>query len=262
MDRLCIIQDSAEDWQQEAGRMTTVYQNATLTLSASCASGEDHGFFRNRDPQRLQPLRLQPLQSGTPTHGLLFVCETFFQRLRYLSGTRTYTIHSEIPDDYDMFRDKLGLLGDRAWVYQERLLSPRVLYFAEEQVHWECREEDLDEMSPVHSHRLLSGMVRNRQWDPDRYSYEFSDDETRRWHRCVQRYGELKLTFPQDRLTALSGLAREYFETQRSPERMRSGKDGKPKMYCAGLWEGPFLEDLCWYATTSPTLLPAYVAPS
>ncbi|KAH8654616.1 heterokaryon incompatibility, partial [Tricladium varicosporioides] len=34
IDSLCIIQDSEEDWAQEAGRMAQVYGNAILNLAA------------------------------------------------------------------------------------------------------------------------------------------------------------------------------------------------------------------------------------
>lgn len=57
VDRLCIMQDSAEDWDREAGRMALVYKNAALTISASAASGEDAGFFRRRR-RGVQPLWL------------------------------------------------------------------------------------------------------------------------------------------------------------------------------------------------------------
>lgn len=33
IDSLCIVQDSTEDWKYEAGRMATVYGNATCNLA-------------------------------------------------------------------------------------------------------------------------------------------------------------------------------------------------------------------------------------
>lgn len=31
-----------------------------------------------------------------------------------------------------------GVLNKRAWVLQERVLSPRIIHFTEEQIFWEC----------------------------------------------------------------------------------------------------------------------------
>ncbi|KAH7018056.1 heterokaryon incompatibility protein-domain-containing protein [Microdochium trichocladiopsis] len=270
VDRMCIIQDSREDWQREAGHMATVYKSATVTLAASCASNEDHGIFRNRRADRLQPLRLHALSSGAPPDSLIATYAKF-RRSRpgslspgSSSSPGSYYVYSDLPHQNDRYRGKLGYLGDRGWVYQERLLSPRIVYFSEEQVYWECRESEINEIACLSSH-YRHHLGRSRPWDlvsvgHDR-QLQLQGDEKARWHRCVQHYGRLELTFPQDRLTALSGLAKEYFDTQRGYRRIQSGK-GKPERYYAGLWEQTFLDDLCWYATTTPILLPEYVAPS
>ncbi|CAI0650020.1 unnamed protein product [Colletotrichum noveboracense] len=45
VDRLCIIQDSAEDWAHEAALMCEVYSGATLTLSADGSNTATQGLF-------------------------------------------------------------------------------------------------------------------------------------------------------------------------------------------------------------------------
>jgi hypothetical protein len=46
IDSLCIIQDDADDWAREAGRMADVYRSATLTLSADAAADCNAGLFQ------------------------------------------------------------------------------------------------------------------------------------------------------------------------------------------------------------------------
>jgi hypothetical protein len=49
-DSLCIIQDSEEDWEQEALRMGEIYQNCTLSITASVATSGDSSLFGVRKP--------------------------------------------------------------------------------------------------------------------------------------------------------------------------------------------------------------------
>lgn len=51
VDRLCIFQDSSEDWAREASQMGLIYGNAVLTIAASCARNEHSGFLRLRSPK-------------------------------------------------------------------------------------------------------------------------------------------------------------------------------------------------------------------
>ncbi|KAF1829293.1 HET-domain-containing protein [Decorospora gaudefroyi] len=48
VDCLCIVQDDASDWEQEASRMAEVYSNAYLTLSATRARHCGESFLQAR----------------------------------------------------------------------------------------------------------------------------------------------------------------------------------------------------------------------
>lgn len=50
IDRLCMLQGSAEDWQTEAATMKDVYKNAKITIAALGARDSDGGCFFMRDP--------------------------------------------------------------------------------------------------------------------------------------------------------------------------------------------------------------------
>ncbi|KAK4466797.1 heterokaryon incompatibility protein-domain-containing protein [Cladorrhinum samala] len=116
VDSLCIIQDSKEDWAQEASRMATVYSNADLTISASASSSADSGLFFKPTPAYLIPLMAKTIY-GKP------YCE-FSLAVRNCSS---------FEDDVEN-----GVLSDRGWCLQERVLSRKILHFGRSQIHWEC----------------------------------------------------------------------------------------------------------------------------
>jgi hypothetical protein len=57
------------------------------------------------------------------------------------------------------------------------------------------------------------------------------------WYKAIERYSHRELTFENDRLSAISGLA-EVFTKHNSDE------------YVAGLWKGDLISGLCWSVLT------------
>lgn len=234
VDRLCILQDSREDWSREASRMAFIYKHAFLTISASCASHDNQGCFRRRHPAGMQPLQLSsnPL---LPRHGF--------------SGNLSY-ITSYPPKEDQKLGGKLGHLADRGWVFQERILSHRIVHFAEEEIYWECGELEASESWPDWSPNAI----------PLRPSLLYGPGTKRRfkhssWHVIVQHYSARVFTYDGDRLPALSGLAKETLELR------KDANEG----YLAGLWRSTVLFDLCWYrdcGTLRLRIPEDYLAPS
>lgn len=110
IDSLCIIQDDKKDWDTESKLMEQVFSSAYVTIAASCASGTEDGFLKPR-PHR-QCVRLIA-DNGEP----YFVCEAI--------------------DNFAVDVEQ-GELNKRGWVFQERALSRRTIYFSEKQTYWEC----------------------------------------------------------------------------------------------------------------------------
>lgn len=52
IDSLCIIQDDETDWNLESTKMAGIYENAKLTLAASCAINSDGEIFFTSNEQR------------------------------------------------------------------------------------------------------------------------------------------------------------------------------------------------------------------
>jgi Heterokaryon incompatibility protein (HET) len=209
IDKLCIIQHNKEDWIREGSKMASIFENSFLTLAASMAPDDSGKFFVQMDQESSKVSKL----TGSAADG------------------KTYTIYARRPIHHYLDDDWSGShttanapLLTRAWVFQERLLAPRVLHFGEE-LTWECREESYCECSGA-SHRL--------KIDHTTALLSKSSGSTlhSQWRNLVMRFTLLRLTHESDHLPALSGAAKQ-FQT-----RLR-------KRYLAGLWEDDnLLEDL------------------
>lgn len=217
IDSLCVFQDDYNDWHREAPNMGNIYQNSICTIAALGASNSFTGIFSQRE----QPCKLPG------------EIDLIARVSRKSSGPC-----------------KRPPLHRRAWVLQERLLSPRTLQFGRGGISWECHESTANETSiesmPVSSleyreTKLKEEFAQLRQCHlSSTASEEARSYFSRVWHEIVKTYSELELTFPSDKLIALSGITDEI--------RRCTGLT-----YYYGLWSNPFdqglfLAELLWSA--------------
>ncbi|KAK3356878.1 heterokaryon incompatibility protein-domain-containing protein [Lasiosphaeria hispida] len=217
IDTLCILQDDVKDWLRESRRMHGVYKSSYLTIAAASAHDGRGGLFA------VSP---QPSKIITLLHGSLPFNIYARPLLNHIfSGTHRETNEAELP------------LLTRGWVFQERLLAPRVLYFTQHELVWECHEACNCECKKLQPGRTTSSEAKHEFALGRRSPAEdIPEDETSRWHTMVKEYTDLKLTEEGDILPALAGIAREV-------ARSRSGET-----YLAGLWSGSLREDLMWFS--------------
>jgi hypothetical protein len=220
VDSLCIIQDSKEDWQREAGLMGQVYTNSACNISATGASDGSVGLFFDRNPLVIQPFRAR--FHGSQANGSFYLVNPSL----WADGV-----------DYSP-------LNCRAWVVQERLLSPCNLHFGSTQVYWECRQRLACEAYPVALPETfeLSDCYR---LDPEgggariRESHglqaDSSLDNYTLWGYIATTYTKRELSFESDKLVAISGIA----------EQMQKGLGDQ---YLAGLWRNHLADQLLWTA--------------
>lgn len=125
IDALCIVQDDPADWAEEAAKMSSVYAGAALTIAAA-ASGDGEGgcFYERRTgfgiTSRSAPEACRGLRVRLP------IDHTFQSDMEALYRRET-SDHTEYP------------LMRRKWVFQERMLSSRVLYYTKDELWWECK---------------------------------------------------------------------------------------------------------------------------
>ncbi|KIM95313.1 hypothetical protein OIDMADRAFT_171506 [Oidiodendron maius Zn] len=217
IDCLCIIQDSVDDWTAESAVMGRIYEGACCTILASAAATAHEGCFWQRNPLSYAPCRV----AGSANDGL-FACDA-----RALN--RSF--------DKPLYR--------RAWTFQERLLSARVIEFHRFGVEWRCRLGSASE--------LLRGCVSPPgQVNDATDAFNFHSD----WFHIVRQYSGCELTRPGDKLVALSGIAQRI-------------KMANPDLqYGAGLWTNPaahlntFELDLLWWVSSPRPQPGVYLAPT
>jgi hypothetical protein len=185
IDSLCIIQDDEGDWAEESAKMASIYSGAILTLAAAASSDSHGGLFRAPKPPQKINLKVNGGFSGS----VFAIPELHLKRLPLLS---------------------------RGWVFQERFLSKRALYFNQHELSWSCQNGvTICECGDKHS------------YGGDGFQAVIS--ATRGWTTIVQHYSRLWLTMQKDKLPALSGVAHEF--------ELKANKSTPPGKYCAGLWE-------------------------
>lgn len=231
IDSLCIIQRSREDWEREAPLMNQVYRNAFLTLGAMASPDAHGGLFRRRDPRMASPL---PVTIQTEKYGsveCLLIKSDFW--------------HSHV---------RQAPMSQRGWVVQERILSPRSLYFCESQLFWECREQHACEWFPRGiPHNFVTDIkepdadeifsVKGFEKSVMRLCGVKSEDERRQqydtvyqvWAAILESYVRCALTNPNDKFVAISGVVKDFAKAIDDE-------------YMAGLWRGNFVNGLLWTA--------------
>ena len=246
IDALCVIQDSPKDRSSEAASMGRIYANAYFTISADAAVDSSSGFIRppsrknprfasfkyfhndykgQKGPVTIHVREKGNLFSNLPFHGWDPTNLSKDQPLKKMGLNKFGTIPDCLAPPKDSPHSKLSTRG---WAFQERVLSPRTLFFGPSELGWECRGAVACECSTK-----KEGACRNAAMKKD-----WNNGES--WPKLVTEYTKLDLTFPYDRLTAISGLAGEL-ASQKGP-------------YIAGLWQTTFANDLLWQAKTSGDL--------
>lgn len=142
-------------------------------------------------------------------------------------------------------------VSKRAWIVQERFLSPRILYFVEGELFWECAELCASESCPFGipnfeetvRHRCGGDYIFGDQYqypidntfDTETQSRSCSplDNALRIWYNSVEIYTKANLTKASDKLVAISAIARELKPSMKS-------------RYFAGLWRDNLVPQLAW----------------
>ena len=224
IDSLCIRQDLSEDWEYESAQMGKVYENSLCNIAATGAFNSEEGCFKDREGSLLQR------------------CIIKSEWKNRKNGTW------EIMDvDFWDARINRAPLTKRGWVMQERLLSPRVLHYGRDQILWECGELEACETYPDGLPKPLFTSRSGFKLDPElrRVRYQIQGDcgdcaksdpdvsyrET--WTSIVNGYSVTGLTKEEDKLVAISGIAK----------RMQSLLDD---VYLAGLWRKDLPFQLLW----------------
>ncbi|KAH6981686.1 heterokaryon incompatibility protein-domain-containing protein [Ilyonectria sp. MPI-CAGE-AT-0026] len=111
VDALCMVQNDADDLEQGVNAMDLIYERAWLTVIASCGHNANAG--------------LRGVQSGTrrPSQNAFQVIPGV--EMGFLTGLDSLL--------------KRSVYDSRAWTFQERVLSRRIIYFIDDKIFFRCR---------------------------------------------------------------------------------------------------------------------------
>jgi len=225
IDSLCIIQDSINDWESESSKMAEIYRNSYVTIAAASSRDSKGGLGLNR-PRRAGTTLRGTTSSGKP-YSIHVQCSIHPHANIDKDTPKEGIQHPIRPTSTHDYAEVLKIfpLLTRGWVFQERLLSPRFLQFGRDELLWDCRESMLCECGqrpPDLPHNQVTVTSKDREL------------LSHKWRKIVEFYSSLSLTVPQDKLPALSGLAKQM--TERRPG----------ATYLAGLWDDSLDLDLLW----------------
>jgi len=220
VDSLCIIQDDPDDLVQELASMPQIYQRAWVTISASTAASVSDGFLQNRcyshssgTCQTRVPISLPYVANDGSTTG----------KITFVHLSDACSLEEAEP------------INQRAWTYQERRLSPRLLDFRYNQVVLYCYTDK--QCQGEGSNALWSHEDTDSKEEEQLYRPCLNDQSLPAWHGIVNDYANRKLSLPSDKLTALSALADLH-------------KQSTNYTYLAGLWKETLISDLRWSNVT------------
>ncbi|KAF2658117.1 HET-domain-containing protein [Lophiostoma macrostomum CBS 122681] len=146
IDSLCILQDDIEDWRRESAKMASVYQKSHITIAATKSPNDTGGCYSTPSPYH-SDFRLSLRHPG-----ITDVLSDVYVRKKIVHFGNPHAVNP---------------LLTRAWVYQERLLAPRMLHFCERELVWECQElvscECTGYKPGVHLKKEYGAVVRRRK---------------------------------------------------------------------------------------------------
>lgn len=214
IDSLCIIQDSARDWETESFKMGSIYENAYFTISATASPDGASRALQDRE----KPVKLN-----------------FENSVGDELEIRARRVEEHHPGNKDEPATLVGPLTTRAWALQEHVLSTRILHYTKTELLFECKTFFRCECSP--SRKLLPTTP---ALIPKATAKLNTDPEAvwNAWHRVVEQYSRRHLTHQNDKLPAISGIAGKIQKATSS-------------RYIAGLWEANLALDLMWSATSA-----------
>jgi hypothetical protein len=214
---LGILQGDEDDWKEAAATMGSIYENSFLTIAATRSNDSTGGLF-SKTKGLAKTKNAKKLKTS-----VLHLCEERFQDFQRFNN-------SHVPEFGNW------PLLQRAWFFQERRLSPRIIHFTDNQLVWECQSVHKSETGDIDENWTTDGYKPRVIYGRSVPSYRYPvKNAVAAWQRTVVLYSRLDLTFSKDRLPAIAAIV----------ERMMCTR--KDDVYIAGMWKSSLLRDLAWY---------------
>ncbi|PSN72086.1 HET-domain-containing protein [Corynespora cassiicola Philippines] len=230
IDSLCIVQGQGGDFAYEGNFMHKVYRSSYCNIVAADSRDSKGGLFRDRKPDDIAPATFMASENSVLEDGMWRVLEEDMWKSELLEA--------------DIYK--------RGWVFQERMLSPRILHFTKSQIYWDCSTisacEVLPDGLPFSLDRFAST---DRHWRGRlQETADVSQDAIKAgpndlsletfWRNALLRYTQCDLTNQGDKTIAIwsvAKLVRDLFDLESTHEQ-----------YGGGVWGIALHEQLAWHA--------------
>ncbi|KAF2143125.1 uncharacterized protein K452DRAFT_247513 [Aplosporella prunicola CBS 121167] len=209
IDALCIIQNNKEDWAEESRKVAQVYSNAELTIVTGISDHSQKGFLN---------LVSEPDIPSVPmpySHPMVETEETPYCHVGL----------SRLPD--------IGPVNDRAWCFQESVLSRRMMIFGKEQLSFKCREHSQFENGAYYHYKWGEGGRYDLFTNVSATERFGLSDILDRWYELAGQYSLRDVYDPLDNFATVSGIAQRFHGALNC-------------RYLAGLWERDMVRGLLW----------------
>ncbi|KAJ0364276.1 hypothetical protein COL26b_012558 [Colletotrichum chrysophilum] len=186
IDRLCIVQNSSRSWKLNAFNMDLIYGNAALTI---CAADGDAS------------IGLRAMRPSTRNT----------KQYKRMINPHLELMVTRPPEIYIRSSE----WNERAWTFQERLLSRRCLIFTNGRVYFQCRSTGMSE--DIFGDQKGAGWSLDLVDAPMQMFRQLDDRAFWVYMKCVELYTERKLTQAKDIQAAFSGMANMMEERMNAP---------------------------------------------
>jgi len=225
VDALCIFQDDPASQQDQISQMGAIYSRALITIVNAAGDGSAGLPGVHAGTRNLQQIKIQ------------------------LQGFNLIKVVDE-EDIYTDSRHNISMWEKRAWTYQERLFSKRMIIFRKQQIYWHCRSATWVEEKILETRGIPTTLasVQRMVHRPDiprtlsehsSQSFEtIADKEYLLYSAFVQAYTVRQLSYGSDALNAFAGICRALSLLSKDE-------------FIWGLPKSSFTDALAWRADTS-----------
>ncbi|KAI0407416.1 heterokaryon incompatibility protein-domain-containing protein [Xylaria palmicola] len=234
IDSLCIIQNSVDDWKEQALLMHLVYSHALITIVATSAKSCHDGFLE-RD---IELTSTAMIAYSLPVEG---------ERSASDGGYMIIYDYDNPLDIWRMHAINGSKWNTRAWTMQERSLSTRMVHFCQNKIFFECRGcLQSEENEPVQQSDVFNSTL----WP--RSPSASLEELHQHWQLCVSEYTSRNLTVSTDKLPAIQSVAEEM-----------AAATGQKYIRFAGMWLSNLQRELLWFVMMGKATRPdTWRAPS
>ena len=190
VDSLCITQDDATSWELNAEVMDVVYGNAEFTICAADGESAEVGL------KALFPPDEGKYTSARARHAV--------QHVEEYKGTDSVPLKLLLSHPSESYIVK-SKWSDRAWTFQERLLSRRCVIFVAGRMYFQCRSTTMSE--DIYSEASVAGWSVELQGAPAHTLKPLPVDPVSVYKKCLGMYTSRKLSHESDILAAFAGIA-------------------------------------------------------